>query len=394
MPCKCTVCGVKQAAFGMPGGPRQWCGGCKADGARLIGGLCKTCGEKCASYGMPGGKKQWCGGCKAVGAQLLGAKMCETCSEKRASYGRDTTPRWCGGCKPDRAKLLGAKMCEKCSEKQATFGMPGGKTQWCGSCKQDGAMSKLKMCLTCGGKRAHFGLPDGKRQWCGACKPEGAVYLCGMCKVCSEKSATFGMPGGTRKWCLACKPAGAEDLANRRCGVCSVTVVKGAHTVCANCDTSGSRRSRVREKRVAKWLLDAGITWTAWDKQLPETACGRYRPDFVFESPSHVVVLEVDEFEHAQPGYECDNRRMLDVFSAYGGTPVVFLRYNPDAPTIGGEKRKFSTAKRKSVLLSELRAALEQPPRRALSIVRLFYSGDSLKLASHVDPYDGCFREV
>lgn len=151
---------------------------------------------------------------------------------------------------------------------------------------------------------------------------------------------------------------------------------------------------RVREKQVAKWLMDAGVQWTSWNKQLPESACGRYRPDFVFDSPSHVVVLEVDELEHAQPGYECDNRRMLDVFNAYGGTPVVFLRYNPDAPTLGGEKRKFTAQRRKKVLLSELRTALAQPPRHALSIVRLFYSDTtdgtstaSVKRVAHVDPY-------
>lgn len=121
---------------------------------------------------------------------------------------------------------------------------------------------------------------------------------------------------------------------------------KAAYDTCTGCDTSGSRtHSRVREKQVAKWLSDAGLHWAAWNKQLPETSCGRYRPDFVFEAGTHAVILEVDEFEHARPGYACDNRRMLDVYNAYGGTPVVFVRYNPDTPQMGDGPRPFTYKK-------------------------------------------------
>ncbi len=298
------------------------------------------------------------------------------------------------------------KRCIVCRCKRANYSLPNSKTQqWCGWCRPNDAVNPYgHKCEDCGQKWPTFGPPGGKKRWCGACKPDNAVRLSGMCEDCGQKQATFGLPGGKKQWCAGCGwRHGAEDVHNRRCEVCRLTTANGIHTVCASCDTTGSRRSRVREKQVAKWLVDAGVQWTSWDKQLPESACGRYRPDFTFECAGHVVVLEVDELEHAQPGYECDNRRMLDVFNAYGGTPVVFLRYNPDTPTFGDKKRKFNAQRRKQVLLSELRAALAQPPQHALSIVRLFYSDTasdstgnvcaSFKRVSHVDPYDASFTE-
>lgn len=331
---------------------------------------CHACGRKGTNYGPPGGKAQWCRACSLErgGTRVLG--MCEACGTKRANYGRP-------------------------GEKKVT---------WCAPCgRQYGAVfryeHKLPRCQECGVvKSPKYGLPGGKAQWCKACGDKhGAVRLVGLCVECGQVSAMYGIPGkGCAKWCAACAvPHGGEVLYARRCKQCGITYMKGAHTVCTSCDTSASRPSRVREKQVAKWLADAGVQWTTWDKQLPERACGRYRPDFTFECAGHVVVLEVDELEHARPGYECDNRRMLDVYNAYGGTPVVFVRYNPDTPTFDDKKRKFTAQRRKQVLLSELRAALAQPPQHALCVVRLFYSwpDECVVRATHVDPYDAGFTE-
>lgn len=300
------------------------------------------------------------------------------------------------------AKRPRSDMCAACGDKRANYGLPGQPARWCAGCgRPRGATHtydhKLARCRDCGlVKSPKYGLPGDKPLWCKPCGDKrGAVLLRGLCVDCGLVCACYNLPGKKNgKWCAACAlPHGGVALYARRCEACGITYLKGHHTVCASCDTSGTRPSRVREKQVAKWLLDAGMRWTSWDKQLPESSCGRYRPDFTFEVATHVVVLEVDEFEHARPGYECDNRRMLDVYNAYGGMPVVFVRYNPDTPEIDGRRRAMPSQRRKGLLVSEVCAALRAPPVHPLSIVRVMYSGRGVVQRSWVDPYDARFTE-
>jgi hypothetical protein len=175
---------------------------------------------------------------------------------------------------------------------------------------------------------------------------------------------------------------------------CTLTVYR-QHAYCANHDTTRKRRTRVRENQVANFLRDRGLPWSAWNKQLAETGCGAYRPDFCYERPTHVVIVECDENQHAQPGYSCDNKRMLDIFSAYGGTPVVFIRWNPDAFTLQGARARRSVPARLHALERQLRAALAVVPERALSIHRMFYDRPDNRLvaSTYVCPDDITFTE-
>lgn len=164
---------------------------------------------------------------------------------------------------------------------------------------------------------------------------------------------------------------------------------------CANHDTRNTRRTRVRENQVANFLRERGLLWTSWNKQVSETSCGVYRPDLVFDRPTHVTIVEVDEHQHAQPGYACDDRRMLDVWNAYGGMPVVFIRWNPDAFAMGGKPARCSMPGRLEALERQLRARLAAPPDHLLTIVRMFYDqpNDKTVVATHVRPDDASFVE-
>ena len=165
--------------------------------------------------------------------------------------------------------------------------------------------------------------------------------------------------------------------------------------MCVEHDSSRTKYGRTREKQVAAKLQEAGFKWTSWNREVEETACGRYRPDFVFDTSTHVVILEVDENQHAYPGYSCDNRRMLDIFGSYGGLPVVFLRFNPDTYKMGGKTKKTELRRRLKELEKELRQALACPPQRSLTIVRLYYDCAEPRavVASWVDPIDPDFEE-
>jgi hypothetical protein len=179
---------------------------------------------------------------------------------------------------------------------------------------------------------------------------------------------------------------------------CTTQVFRAAgekNRYCSNHDTTRKRRTRVRENQVANFLRDAGFHWSAWNKQLSETGCGTYRPDFTFEADTHVVIIEVDEHQHASPGYACDNRRMLDVFNAYGGLPVVFLRWNPDAFKLRGQMERRSVKSRLTFLREQLRIALAETPKHLLSIKRMFYDQPErvYVVSTYANPDDAMFTE-
>ena len=99
--------------------------------------------------------------------------------------------------------------------------------------------------------------------------------------------------------------------------------------------------------------------FTLWNKQNPvadPVQCGRYRVDFVFEWEEGVVLLEYDEQMHSDRDRRCELVRQAEVSLGYGGRPVHWIRFNPDAFKVGGCTRKTGKKERDAALLEQLRA--------------------------------------
>ena len=156
----------------------------------------------------------------------------------------------------------------------------------------------------------------------------------------------------------------------------------------------------MRENKLANFLRDHGPMYSTWDKtskDIRECSEGKpYRPDFTFELPTHVIVLECDEFQHAHPGYACDERRMVDVFNSFGGVHVVFVRWNPDAYKIAGEAQTAELGGRlaalRKVLLREI-AHVPTPTTERFRIVRMYYDGPAEVQMTCVSLPNGAFHE-
>jgi hypothetical protein len=101
------------------------------------------------------------------------------------------------------------------------------------------------------------------------------------------------------------------------------------------------------------------------------------RPDFLFDCDTHLVVLEVDQWEHLDGNYKagCELARQYSIVAATG-LPVHFIRYNPDAFSIDGSNVKVGERRRHTLLERELKSALAQAPEggEMVRIVHLFYS--------------------
>lgn len=132
--------------------------------------------------------------------------------------------------------------------------------------------------------------------------------------------------------------------------------------MCKVCDPSSKTQARTRESKFSETLLawaKAGLIpkYDLWNKINPtadQAQCGRYRPDFVYEWAEGVLLLEYDEQMHSDRVKRCELVRMAEVSLGYGGRPVFWLRYNPDAFKVVSKTLRTSIKQRESVLLKML----------------------------------------
>jgi hypothetical protein len=106
---------------------------------------------------------------------------------------------------------------------------------------------------------------------------------------------------------------------------------------------------------------DQILGYSRWNKQNPladPAQCGKYRVDFEFEYPLGVVLLEYDEQMHADRVLRCELVRQAEVALGYGGLPVHWIRFNPDAFKVDGITRVTKREEREKELLKQLQQAL------------------------------------
>jgi hypothetical protein len=132
------------------------------------------------------------------------------------------------------------------------------------------------------------------------------------------------------RYCEAHAPDGSTDFAQRPCASCNLPEVLGAEGRCAACDpVRRAKYLKSREILVKGWLEAEGLQYVSHDRMLDGGACGKKRPDFLFDAGTHYVILEVDERQHEGDAYECEQTRMVNLAQS-AGIPTVFLRFNPD----------------------------------------------------------------
>lgn len=75
-------------------------------------------------------------------------------------------------------------------------------------------------------------------------------------------------------------------------------------------------------------------------------------PDIRFDCDDYQVIVEIDEFGHTHPKYECDKKRMYDIMGKLF-SPCIFIRYNPD-----NKKAKLTEQQKMNTLLKKVKLYL------------------------------------
>ena len=271
--------------------------------------LCKVCGG--TSYCEHGKYKQTCKACRGSAICQHGIRKCHC--------------KACGGsaiCQHGRQK-------HRCKDCGGTSICQHGRSKY--------------VCKPCGG----LGL-------CTHGKQKSKCKQCGGSQICQHEKRKD-----------LCHPCGGKLF----CKNCHYFVVNKKGNLCASCLPRPSLRSRCHEIRLAgtlnQWACDGEISkYTAWNKQnslADPSQCGKYRVDFTFEMKTGVVLLECDEKQHSEYVKRCELVRQAEVALGFGGLPIHWIRYNPDAFKINGITRVTKREERETTLLRHLQLALTRP---------------------------------
>jgi hypothetical protein len=129
------------------------------------------------------------------------------------------------------------------------------------------------------------------------------------------------------------------------------------------------------------WICDKTVDW----------GCSRKRPDLLLNLGSHVLIVEVDEYQHSTYDNLCEQRRIMTLYQDVAHAPTVFIRFNPDGYMDAGLQRyscwgpnnygimvvKHSYETEWAARLERLRATIAAHmalvPERAITQVHLFF---------------------
>ena len=324
-------------------------------------------------------------------------KQCFNCEHgKRKEICKD-----CGGsqiCKHDKRKehcidCGGSQICEHKKVKYTCKECGG--SQICEHKKNKNFCIECKGRMICEHKKNKYSCIEcGGSYICEHKKNKYSCIECGGSQICEHKKRKIN--------CLVCNP----HIGCKECQLVIVNKSSLCHPYCEACfcnlfpNHEKSRlyktKERVLRDELRKRFENDDIDFI-FDKAV-DGGCSKRKPDVLIECFTHSIIVECDEFQHKN--YECENKRMMQLFIDLGSRPIVFIRFNPDSyidkdgKKVEGcfkalikeedlnKKRYFDINfkewnKRVDVLESEICTYFEVDsfPEKEVTEIKLFYDG-------------------
>ena len=272
---------------------------------------------------------------------------CIVCNLSRSyyNYKNENTPTHCRNCSLSGMINVTSKLCIMCKEKRPNFNFPNQTAAThCGSCKESTMVDvRSKKCITCGLKQATFNNASEKSAaYCADCKSAGMKNFKGYnCIKCDKKEAAYNFAGEKKRlFCIDCKDATMISLKGKTCSnswcytqVCT-TKFDG---FCMRCfvymypEHELSKNYKAKELQVVQFIKDKySKEYVLTFDQKINGGCSRRRPDVFLDMFTHIVIIEVDEEQHAYYDNTCEFARINELFTDVGDRPIVFIRFNPD----------------------------------------------------------------
>lgn len=360
----------------------RFCSAHKLDG--MVNVLVRKCTypgcTKCASFGVTSTVR-----CKTHAQpemKNLLQKVCEhDACEITASYALPgTRPAVCQKhASPGMVCVIG-RTCDHlgCTSRSRNYDVPGGNGRFCTRHKETGMVDvRNPRCDECS-ISARYGLPGCKPSRCTRHRQSGMLLRPrARCTVC-RKPALYGQ-NFIANHCEAHREDADQNLMERTCISCGLLMVLDANNKCEFCDPTRFETNRLAKQNALMTYLDKHkLRGNSTDVVIEKGACGRERPDRVFEFDDKVVILECDEHQHKDRICSCEQTRMVNLGQSFGGTPVYFLRWNPDMYAPGDDRAPEPVAKRHKLVadyLHQIESGLVSLPTALVSVLYLYHDG-------------------
>jgi hypothetical protein len=198
---------------------------------------------------------------------------------------------------------------------------------------------KDKTCIECE-KIPSFGVHGSKTAtYCATHKLENMVDVRSKTCIECEKQPSFGVPGSkTASYCVTHKLENMVDVRSKTCvsDWCSTIPGRRYRGYCVCCfvylfpDERVSRDYKTRERTVVDFLMGAFQSVTLIYNKRVSNGCSNYQPDLLCDLGDQVLMVEIDENQHATYDCSCENKRLMELSRDIGHRPLVVIRFNPD----------------------------------------------------------------
>ena len=129
-----------------------------------------------------------------------------------------------------------------------------------------------------------------------------------------------------------CKYCGGSMLCKSE--FCHTRGNKHYNMYCLTCtinlfpDMITKRNYKTKEKHVVDHIKSHFPNLTLIADRPVENSCSKKRPDLLVDMGSHIIIIEIDEFQHKN--YLCESKRTLELLQDLHFRNTVFIRFNPD----------------------------------------------------------------
>jgi hypothetical protein len=341
LPCVYPECTIKHATYDISGGAGRFCFSHKMPGMIKVRNkrVCNFSGcTTRATFNVPtstGGI--FCSTHKKTGMVDVTSPHCSSSGCFKQSTFRDTITgkKYCKDHRTPSNTIFRRNMCKiHGCEISARFNNIGNKRgEYCFSHKLTGMIDVATIrCLECS-TIASYGVPGTRRTHCTRHRKPGMIQR--PSHTCKVKGCSCPAIYGNLRIALHCELHRDDteiNLVERPCTSCNLPMVLNKDSFCEYCVPGVHNSVRLEKQRALFEYLD-GCKFlpsaTTTDKIIA-SACGKERPDRSYECTDKVIIIECDEHQHRDRLPECELIRMKNIGQMYGGTPVYFLRWNPD----------------------------------------------------------------
>lgn len=147
-------------------------------------------------------------------------------------------------------------------------------------------------------------------------------------------------------YCLYHKLDGMINITIKKCKtpLCETKANPNYENYCLRCFvyTYPHKRTRknykTKEQVVIDYVENNFKELTLITDKINPDGCSKKRPDILIDLGYQIIIIEVDEKQHKNYDFNCENKRMMEISQDNGHRPIIFIRFNPDSYTINRSK--------------------------------------------------------